>query len=308
MRVIFLGTPAFAETILKAICKSSHEVVGVVTQPDRVNARGKKVLSSPVKAAAEELGLPVYQFEKISREGVDVLRALQADIMVTAAYGQILSREILSLCPHGVINAHGSVLPKYRGACPVQCAILNGEKELGVSVMQTEYEVDSGSVILIKKVPLDGSENCAEAMDKLAAAGAEGIVEALDLIEAGKAVFTPQDHTQATFCKKICKEDGKIDFSASAVDIKNKIRAYTPWPSAYAQAPFGMLKILRAEAVEGDFAGEPGEVVASDKRGILIRCGTGALRPVEVQAEGSRAMDTASFLRGHPISKGTRLQ
>jgi len=308
MKVIFLGTPAFAETILRAISKSSHKVVAVVTQPDRINARGKKVVSSPVKAAAEELNLPVYQFEKISREGAEILRAQNADILVSAAYGQILSREILFLCPHGVINAHGSVLPFYRGSCPVQCALLAGETELGVSVMQTEYEVDSGSVILIKKVPLDGGENCAEAMDKLAAAGAEGIVEALDRIEAGKAEFVPQNHAQATFCKKICKEDGKISFLLPAAEIKNMVRAYTPWPSAYALTPCGMLKILRAEVLDGDFTGEPGEVVSSDKNGIVIKCGSGALRPTEVQAECARPMDIASFLRGHPFPKGTRFQ
>jgi methionyl-tRNA formyltransferase len=307
MKVIFLGTPAFAETILRAICRSSHRVSAVVTQPDRVNARGGKTIASPVKQAAEELGLPIHQFERISREGVEILRAYQADIMVTAAYGQILSREILSLCPYGVINVHGSLLPKYRGACPVQCSILNGEKEIGVSIMQTEYEVDSGSVILVKKILLDGNENCAEATAKLAVAGAEAIVEALDQIEAGRAVFTPQDPGKATFCKKICKEDGRIDFSRSAADIKNQIRAYTPWPSAYTETPFGMLKILRAEVVEGEFPGEPGEVVVSDKNGILIKCGRDALRPTEVQAEGSRAMDAASFLRGHAIGKGTKL-
>lgn len=242
MKVIFLGTPEFAETILRAVCASRHRVVAVVTQPDKVNARGKKVVASPVKAAAEELGLPVYQFERISRDGVDVLRALNADIMVTAAYGQILSREILSLCPHGVINAHGSILPKYRGASPVQCALLNGEPETGITVMKTEYEVDSGDIILIKKITLRGHENCAEVMDMLAKAGGEAIVEALDSIEDGRAAFTPQDHSQATFCKKINKEDGKIDFSLDAGEIVNRVRAFTPGLRRTASRPTAGLR------------------------------------------------------------------
>jgi len=308
MRVIFLGTPAFAAIVLKAVIASKHEVVAVVTQPDRANARGKKVVISPVKATALEFGLPVYQFEKISRDGVEVLRVLQADIMVTAAYGQILSREILCLCPHGVINAHGSILPKYRGASPVQCALLEGETETGVSVMKTEYEVDSGDVILEKRVRLQGHENCDEVMEMLAEAGAEGIVEALDLIEDGKAVFTKQNHEEATFCKKINKEDGKIDFSMRAGEIVNRIRAFTPWPSAYTESPFGRLKILRAKAVEGDFEGVAGEIVDSNKHGITIKCGSGAIFPTEVQAEGCRAMDIATFLRGHAMPKGTVLK
>lgn len=308
MRVIFLGTPAFAAAVLKAVYASRHKVAAVVTQPDKANSRGNKVVATPVKAAAEELGLPVYGFEKISRDGVAILSSLGADIMVTAAYGQILSREILALCPHGVINAHGSILPKYRGASPIQCAILEGETELGVSVMKTEYEVDSGGVILTKKIILEGHENCAEATELLAGVAAEGIVEALDLIEDGKAVFTKQNHAEATFCKKISKEDGKIDFSLGATEIINRIRAYTPWPSAYTTTPYGCLKILRAVSIEGNYAGKAGEIVVIDKNGITIKCGKGAIKPTEVQAEGARAMDIASFLRGHALTIGTVLQ
>lgn len=308
MRVIFLGTPNFAAAILRAVYMSRHKIVAVVTQPDKPNARGKKVTAPPVKALADSLGIPVYQFEKLSRDGADTLRAYNADIMVTAAYGQILSQEVLQLCPHGVINAHGSILPKYRGASPVQCALLEGEKEIGVSVMQTAYEVDSGDVLLVKKVMLDGSENCDEAMQLLAEAGSIGVVEALDAIEDGRAVFVPQNHSEATFCKKINKEDGKIDFCRTATQIVNQIRAYTPWPSAYADTPCGRLKILRAYAVEGLCAGGIGEVVLSDKSGVTIRCGEGGLVPLEVQGEGGRAMDIASFLRGHPMPQGTVLK
>lgn len=308
MRVIFLGTPSFAATILQAVNASRHKVVAVVTQPDKANARGKKIIAPPVKVLADSVGIPVYQFEKLSKDGVETLRGYNADIMVTAAYGQILSQEVLQLCPHGVINAHGSILPKYRGASPVQCALLEGEKEIGVSVMKTAYEVDSGDVLLIKKVMLDGSENCDEAMQLLAEAGSIGIAEALDTIEDGKAVFVPQDHSKATFCKKISKEDGKIDFSRTATQIVNQIRAYTPWPSAYTDTPHGRLKILRAYAVEGLCAGGIGEVVLCDKSGITIRCGEGGLVPLEVQGEGGKAMDIASFLRGRQIPQGTILK
>ena len=174
--------------------------------------------------------------------------------------------------------------------------------------MKTEYEVDSGDVILVKKVPLEGHENCTEVMDMLAKAGAEGIVEALDLIEKGEAVFTKQNHSEATFCKKINKEDGKIDFSLGAAEIVNRIRAFTPWPSAYTEASFGRLKILRAKVLDGDFEGENGEVIYSDKNGITIKCGKGALVPTEVQIEGGKAMDIASFLRGRTVPKGSILK
>lgn len=309
MRVIFLGTPAFAVPVLDAIISAGHEVAAVVTQPDRVNARGNKVSFSPVKTAALAANLPVLQFEKISREGCETLAAFHADIMVTAAYGQILSQKILDLCPKGVINAHASVLPKYRGSSPVQWAIVNGDETLGVSVMQTAKRVDSGDVILIKTLKLSGSENSEEALQKLSKIAGEGIAEALLQIETGTAVFTPQNENEATHCRMIEKEDGKLDFAKDAQAAVNFIRGMNPWPSAFCTTPHGRLKILRAETDETDYpACAPGTVVRVDKKGVSIACGKGAIRLLEVQGEGGKAMDAGAYFRGRPVALATVFQ
>lgn len=308
MKIVFLGTPDFAAPILNAILASRHEVSAVVCQPDKVNARGNKVVYSPVKEIALKNNLPLYQFEKISRDGVAALKDIDADIMVTAAYGQILSEEVLKICPHGVINVHGSVLPKYRGASPVQWALINGEKRVGVTIMQTALAVDSGDILLIKEIDLSGDENAAEVLSMLSKAGGEAIVEALNLIESGKAVFTPQNHAEATFCKKIDKEDGRIDFTLPAEDVKNFIRGMTPSPSAYTDTPCGRLKILRAAVSQEDYQGVPGQIVKSSKNGFTVQCGKGALDILDVQLEGSRAMECSAFCCGHKIAEGTVLK
>ncbi len=305
MRVIFLGTPDFAVPVLQSIQNSGHQVVAVVTQPDKPSGRKHKLQPPPVKVYATEVGLPVLQYDKISKQGVQELQALNADIMVTAAYGQILSDEILAMCKHGVINAHGSILPKYRGASPVQCALLAGETEVGVTVMQTAKEVDSGDIILIKKITLDGTENITECMSKLAIVGGQGIVEALDLIAQGKAHFEPQNHSQATFCSKFSKEDGAIDFTQTTQTLVNFVRGMTPWPSAFCTTPNGKVKILRAEAL--DYIGQEacGTVVIVDKKTVAIKTQDSAISIKEIQGEGGKAMDIATYLRGKTIEKGS---
>ena len=304
MKVIFLGTPDFAVSVLNAIMASKHEVVAVVTQPDRMNARGNKVIFSPVKEVALNASLPLYQFEKISRDGVEELKAIDADIMVTAAYGQILSEEVLNMKKYGVINAHASLLPKYRGSSPVQWALINGEKEIGVTCMQTAYEVDSGAIINQMKVALNGDENAEECLDMLAKLGGESIVKALDDIDNGVATYTEQNHSEATHCRKLTKEDGKIDFNDTAVNVVNRIRAFTPWPSAYCTSRFGRVKILKAFVVDGDFEGANGEVLVAHKSTLTIKCASGAIGIQVIQAENSRAMDVQAFLNGKSIQAG----
>lgn len=305
MRVVFLGTPDFAVAPLKALVKSHHQVVAVVTQPDRANARGNKITVSPVKAAATDAGLPVYQFENISAEGEDVLRDFNADIMVTAAYGQILRQNILDIAPHGIINIHASLLPKYRGSSPVQTALINGEKEIGVTVMQTELSVDSGDIILQKKVALNGLENTADALSLLSDIGASAVTEALDAMENGTATFTPQDVKDVTFCAKLTKEGGKLDFSQGAECLVNLIRGYTPNPSAFCETDFGRLKILSAAVSDIDIGGENGEVIYADKKRLTVKCGVGAIDILILQRENARALPIEEFLRGKPIKVGS---
>ena len=311
MKVIYLGTPKFAVKPLTEIINSRHEVVAVVTQLDKAGGRrGNKIVLSPVKVCAHNYGLKVLQFERIKdASAVEELKKLDADIMVTCAYGQILSQQILDMTKHGVINIHASLLPKYRGASPVQHALIDGEEEIGVTIMQTALEVDSGDIILQDKITLKGDENSQEALDKLAPLGARLVVKALDLIEDGKAVFGKQDHEKATYCGMLKKEDGKLDFSLDAVKIVNFIRGMNPWPGAFTHTQYGVLKVKKAEAVDCVCEGaQTGEVVeSSSKAGLIVKCGMGCLKFLRVQGENAKEMDIADYLRGKPIAKGARL-
>ncbi|MDD4316668.1 MAG: methionyl-tRNA formyltransferase [Clostridia bacterium] len=309
MKVIYLGTPAFAVKPLEAILNSPNEVAAVITQPDKPNARGNKALPCAVKAYAVEKGLRVLQFGRIrDAAAVDTIRSLNADIMVTCAYGQILSQEILELTRYGVINIHASLLPKYRGSSPVQWALINGEKEVGVTIMQTAYEVDSGDIILQESISLDGNENAEETLNKLSPLGARLIVKALDLIESGKAVFLPQEKDNVTHFPMLKKADGKMDFNKTAIELKNFIRGMNPWPGAYTQTKYGILKIKSAEVVEGKSGAVSGEVILSNpKQGFVIQCAEGAISLLCVQGENAKEMSFADFLRGKPIDTGTAL-
>jgi methionyl-tRNA formyltransferase len=298
MKVIFLGTPSFAATALTAILNSPHDVVAVVTQPDKVNARGGKVNVNPVKLITSDKKIPLFQFEKVSRDGVEALKEFNADIMVTAAYGQILSQKVLDIAKHGVINIHASILPKYRGASPVQCAILNGESEIGVTIMKTALAVDSGDTILTKKLALS-DENAQEATEKLAVLGAQAVVEALNLIESGQAVFTPQNHTEATFCKKILKEDALLNFNQKTQDVVNFVRAMAPSPAAFVLTNHGKLKIFKVKKDEGAHVGTAGEI-ALTKKSVSVACSDGAVELLIVQGEGGKVMSAIDYFRGKP--------
>jgi methionyl-tRNA formyltransferase len=232
MRLVFLGTSDFSLKSLKALIASKHEVLAVVTKEDKIGNRNK-VFEPPVKTLAAQNGILVYQFKSIRKQGVDVLKAINPDIIVTCSFGQILSQEILDIPKFGVINVHASLLPKYRGASPIQQSILNGDRFTGVTIMQTEYAIDSGDVLLAEHTEIGEKETAGELFSRLADLGAKALLTALSQIENGTATYTPQNHSEATFCGTLKKEDGLIDFSSTAERLDCFVRGLTPWPSAY---------------------------------------------------------------------------
>ena len=305
MKVIYLGTPEFAVAPLKAIIESQkHEVVAVVTQPDRPVGRKNIITPPPVKVVALENGIPVSQYEKIRAEGVEDLKNVGADIMITCAYGQILSKEIIDICPHGIINIHASLLPKYRGAAPIQYAVINGEKTTGVTVMQTEVGLDTGDIIEAFETPIGESETAGDLFVRLSELGAEKICSVLDKIEKGEVNPQKQDESQAFVVKTIKKEDALIDFSKSSIEIKNLINGMNPWPIAYTFANGKKLKIYRAIAI--DESGKQGEVIKADKK-LYIACGEGAIEVLELQEEGGKVMNALSYLNGRKLKVGDLL-
>ena len=307
MKVIFLGTPDFGVPALQKIIES-HEVVGVVCQPDKVGARGK-VEFSPVKKFALSHGLPLFQFEKISRDGVETLKSLAPDIMVTAAYGQILSQEVIDIAPHGIINIHGSLLPKLRGAAPIQYAVLLGLNKTGITILNTVRKVDAGEIILQKELDVLPFETNGELFERMSQLGADAVCEALHLIETGKAKYTPQVEEEATFCSKITAEQEHIDWSKPSTEIINLVRALNPSPSAWTLCEGKRLKIYALCPCDGNFHGVAGEVVECGKKTLAVMCGDGkAVSVLELQAENARRMDIASFLNGRKIAVSTVLK
>ena len=304
MRVVFLGTPDFAVPVLTAIAQSRHTLIAVVSQPDRARNRKNELLPTPVHAAADKLGVPCYLYERI-RDHVAELRTLQPDIMVTAAYGQILTQEVLDVPSHGVINVHASLLPKYRGSSPIQWAVINGEKETGVTIMKTERGLDCGEILRVAKTPIGDNETAGELFDRLQRLGARLAVEELDAIEAGASVGRKQDDSAATFCGKLSKADGELNFSEPAQTLHNRIRGLNPWPVAYTYWNGELLKVYTSSVTEGK--GASGEVIAADGRKLLVACGVGALSLDSVQLPGKRVMTAAEFLAGHKIPAGTVL-
>ncbi len=301
MKIVFMGTPEFAIPSLE-ICNKNHEVVAVISQPDRPRGRGGAVTPSPLKKRALELGLNAYTFEKIGAEGVDVLKSLNPDIMVTAAYGQILTDEILSIAPHGVINVHGSILPRFRGSSPVQHAILSGDKETGVTIMQTARAVDSGDIIEIAKCEIENSDGTVSLLEKLSCLGAKTLEKVLMDIESGKATFTPQNHNEATFCKMLTKQDAVINWSESAEIISRKIRAFDTM-GASTTLNGALCKLYKSKT--SALSGKPGEIVeASDKTGVIIACGEGSVYVGEMLLAGGKRLSSCDIVRGRKIKKG----
>lgn len=303
MRVVYLGTPDFAVLPLKSLLEiDGVEIVGVVTNKDKPVGRKMVLTAPPVKTFAIENNLPVYQYDKIRIEGVDDLKALSPDLMITCAFGQILSKEILEIAKLGVINIHASLLPKYRGASPINFAILNGEKTTGVTIMKTDEGVDTGDIIYSEEIEIGEEETAKELFNKLSILGAKCIKKVVKDLMNGETKTTPQEHDKATKTTMITKQMAKLDFSKDAQTLVNTIRAFNPWPIAYAVVNGENFKIYKAKAVTG--SGKEGEVIRSDDK-IVIACKDGAIELLEVQKSGGKVLDVKDFLKGNKFAVGT---
>ena len=300
MKIVFAGSPEYALPALKALCERG-QVVGVITQPDKPVGRKKILTPTPVKAFAQERGIPVLDYPKI-REHVAEVQSLGGDVMITCAYGQILSKQILLSFPRGVWNLHASLLPKFRGASPIQAAILAGEKYTGVTVMRTEEALDSGDILLVKRCEV-GDKTCGELSQELSRLSAEAAVEALDYLERGHPQVLMQDEAQATFCKKIKKEDARINFSSAPIAVR-LINAMSPSPLAYCLLNGVQLNIYKAQLCETPLEGATGEVVRADKNGIVVKCGEGAINILKAQFAGGKPLSAADIVNGRKIKVG----
>ncbi len=325
MRIVFMGTPDFAVGALEAIVQAGHQVAAAVTQPDKPKGRGKGVQLPPVKQCALKYGIPVFQPVKIKEpEAVEILRGYEADIFVVAAFGQLLSEEILTMPKYGCINIHASLLPKYRGASPIQWVILNGEKETGITVMQMDRGLDTGDMLMKCTVPLEAKETGASLHDKLCEAGAKLIVDALPKIERGELKPEKQNEEEATYFSLMKKSLGRIDWSRDAVSLERLVRGLNPWPSAYTYYRGKTLKIWECEPVQEDdgLHGRPedggqakacrpaeneertGRIEKVTKEAFYVRTGNGLLKVLQVQLEGKKRLPVKEFLLGCPLAEG----
>lgn len=307
IRIVYMGTPDFAVEPLEAIIKAGYEVAAVVTQPDKQKGRGKEVKMTPVKECALRHGIPVFQPVKIKEpEAVAELEKYQADLFVVAAFGQLLSEEILNMPEYGCINIHASLLPAYRGAAPIQWAVLNGEKESGVTIMQMDKGLDTGDMLLKRSVELSPKETGDSLHDKLMHLGAELIVEALSKLEKGELVPEKQKDELSSYAKKLTKAMGQIDWFKDAVSLERWIRGLNSWPSAYTFFGGKTLKIWEAQVAEENGAqkAEPGQVVSVSREGFTVACGQGALQILSLQLEGKKRVLTREFLLGYQVEPG----
>ena len=308
MNVVFMGTPEFAVPTLEALVKE-HNVSAVVTQPDKPKGRGKKMMFSAVKEKALEYGLTVYQPEKVKdSDFVQVLKELAPDIMVVVAFGQILSEEILNIPKYGCINVHGSLLPEYRGAAPIQWSIIHGREYGGVTTMYMAKGLDSGDMILKAQEKIRDDDTYGSLYDRLSIIGADLLIKTLELIESGEAPRTPQNEVEATAAPMITREMEHIDWNKRAVDIVNLIKGLNPQPVAHTLLKGEKLKIWFAEKEGNGYTGTPGEIVDVRKKDFVVMTADGAVAVKEVQAQGGKKMTTDAYMRGHAIDKGTILE
>ena len=308
MRVVFMGTPDFSVPTLEKIIEAGHEVIGVVTQPDKAKGRGKKVLFPPVKEMALAHDLPVYQPRRArDPEFIEEMKTLNPDVMVVVAFGQILPKAILDIPKYGCINVHASLLPKYRGAAPIQWAVIRGEKVSGVTTMQMDVGLDTGDMLLKKEVLLDEEETGGSLHDKLSTLGGDLLIETLKKIEAGDIHPEKQDDSQAgEYARMLDKNLGRIDFSMPAAEIERLIRGLNPWPSAFTSYNGKTMKLWKAKT-DNCGQGVPGQVIHVDKNSFTVQTGQGTLQILELQMEGKKRMDAGAFLRGCPLETGTML-
>ncbi len=307
-----MGTPDFAVDTLDAIVKEGHEVLLVVTQPDKAKGRGKKLQYTPVKEKALEYDLPVAQPEKVREEAfMEELEALNPDVIVVVAFGQILPERILNIPKYGCINVHASLLPAYRGAAPIQWAVIDGLEESGVTTMYMEKGLDTGDIICQSRLTLSEDETGGSLFERLAKEGASLLITTLKELEAGTATRTKQDDNKSSYAKMLTKDMGNLDFSQDAVVLERLIRGLNPWPSAYTRLKDKTLKVYEAKVLsEADVENldanqaASGSVLAVDKKSFIVRCGVGALRIMNLQLEGKKRMDTAAFLLGYKVEVG----
>lgn len=310
MRIVFMGTPDFAVGSLQALCESGkHEILAVVTQPDRPKGRGNKLLQTPVKEYALEQGLTVYQPQKVKTpEFVELLHELQPELIVVAAFGQFLSKEILELPKYGCINVHASLLPKYRGAAPIQYAIIKGEKESGVTIMQMDIGMDTGAMLDKVVVPIAENTTMGELHDALREQGAALLLEVIDKIATGTAVAEPQDNEQATYATLLDRSMEHIDWSKTAQEVHNLIRGFNPAPSTFTKLPNGKsLKIWGSKMTDKSSAAAAGTVIETGKHSFFVACGEGVLEIIEVQPESKKRMPAQVFLNGRGVQEGDLL-
>lgn len=304
-----MGTPDFAVPSLRALVDHGYEVVGVFCQPDRPKGRGHKLAACPVKELAQSAGIPVFQPERIKREeGVAMLKSCAPDLCVTAAFGQLLSQEILDIPPLGTINVHSSLLPKHRGSAPINWSIIKGDPVTGVTTMFTDKGMDTGDILLMRETPIGPTENAGELTDRLAVMGAELLIETIRALEAGTLVRTPQDHAVATYEPKMDKELGRIDWSRPAQELDCLVRGTTPWPGAFTTLGEQTIKVFELDILDGPAIGAPGEIVAADaKRGLVVSCGDHDVALAQIQMPGAKRMNAKDYLRGHTMETGVCL-
>lgn len=310
MRVVFLGSGAFAVPSLEALLDAGHDVAALVTQPDREKGRGRAMASPPTKPVAQRHGVPVLQPPRIKEpQAIEALRALRPEVQVVVAYGQILPRTVIDIPPLGTVNVHSSLLPRYRGAAPIHWAIVNGERETGITTMLIDEGLDTGPTLLARSTPIGPEETAPELEARLAPLGAELLLETLDGLTRGTLTPRPQDHSRATLAPLLEKEDARIDWTRPAREIAFRVRGLQPWPGTVATWAGGEIKVLRAREVEGGVTdAPPGTVLAVDRDGIVVASGRGTrLRLMEVQPESRRPMPAAAFAAGARLQPGARL-
>jgi methionyl-tRNA formyltransferase len=302
MRIVFMGTPEYAAINLQALINAGYQVAGVISQPDRPKGRGGKIVFSAVKLLALRHSIPVFQPKRIRKDGLEDLKALKPDLCVTAAFGQILSEEILAVPPLGTVNVHASLLPKYRGSSPANWAIIKGETVTGVTTMLTDKGIDTGDILLQEEVAIRPDETAGVLTIRLAHTGASLLLETLARIVAGNCPRTRQNEAEMSYYPLLTKETGEINWQQSAADIVNLVRGVNPWPGAGTHSPWGQLKILSAREERTDSEAASGTILMSDARnGLLVKAGDAALRIGLLQLPGGKAMDSRDFLRGHPL-------
>ncbi len=307
MNIVFMGTPDFSVGALQALIAAGHHIQAVVTQPDKKKGRGEKVCFPPVKEAALKEGLTIYQPVKVREPAfIDILKTLAPDVIVVIAFGQLLPKEILELAPYGCINVHASLLPKYRGAAPIQWAVIEGETKTGVTTMQMDEGLDTGDILKTIEIEIDKKETGGSLFDKLSVAGAKIIVETLEELKTGSITPVPQDSSKSNYAKMLKKELGQLDFKRPARELERLIRGLNPWPSAYTHMAGKTLKIWDADVTEDEYEGECGEIVAADKKSITVKTGEGCLKINELQLEGKKRMKTEQFLLGYKAEQGIK--